>query len=173
MTHRRDPLHPLDALNQACKLFPGGIEALAQRRGVGVQTMYKKLEHRIDSHSIRYDDELSDLLFQLQAARVPTWDSTLQALAHRHGGVFVRLPSLGDDADGQAHMLTEQVLRIVKEQGDVAAVLSDAIQNDGAIDGKEFKRFEQQHQEAIAALVALGEMVKSLHEQARRAGRVR
>ena len=173
MTHRRDPLHPLDALNQSCKAFPGGIEKLAHRRGISVQTLYKKLEHRVSTHNLGYADELSDLLHELQAAGVRDWDATLHALCHRHGGVYVRLPELPADANGQATMLTEQILRTVKEQGDVAAVLSEALGNDGAIDAKEIKRFEQQHAEAIAALVALGEMVRSQHEAARKAGRVR
>lgn len=169
MTHRRDPLHPLDALNQSCKAFPGGIEVLALRRGIGAPTLYKKLEHRNSTHNLGYADELSDLLFELQAAGVPGWDSTLHALCHRHGGVYVRLPDLPVDASGQATMLTEQILRIVKEQGDVAAVLSDALSNDGEIDDKEIKRFEQQHAEAVSALVALGQMVRSKHAAARKA----
>lgn len=168
MTHRRDPLHPLDALNQSCKDFPGGIEVLALRRGVSAPTLYKKLEHRNSTHNLGYADELSDLLFELQAAGVPGWDATLHALCHRHGGVYVRLPELPADASGQATMLTEQILRIVKEQGDVAAVLSEALSNDGEIDDKEIKRFEEQHSEAIAALVALGEMVRSRHAATRK-----
>ena len=172
MTHRRDPLHPLDALNQSCKAFPGGIEVLALRRGVSAPTLYKKLEHRNTTHNLGYADELSDLLYELQAAGVPDWDATLHALCHRHGGVYVRLPDLPADANGQATRLTEQILRIVKEQGDVAAVLSDALSNDGEIDDKEIKRFEEQHSEAIAALVALGEMVRSKHAASRKTHRM-
>jgi len=168
MTHRRDPLHPLDALNQSCKSFPGGIEVLALRRGVSAPTLYKKLEHRNSTHNLGYADELSDLLFELQAAGVQGWDDTLHALCHRHGGVYVRLPELPADASGQATALTEMVLRIVKEQGDVAAVLSEALSNDGEIDDKEIARFEQQHSEAVSALVALGEMVRSRHGAARK-----
>lgn len=171
MTHKRDPLHPLDALNAACKAYPGGIELLARDRGVSPPTMYKKLEKRCDSHGIRYDDELSDLLFTLQANGVQQWDSTLHALCQRHGGVFVRLPELDDSQRG--NKLTEQMLRIVKEQGEVAAVLVESLANDGRIDASEARRFEEQHAEALAAMVSLGEMVKRLHAEARRAGRMK
>ena len=173
MTHERDPLHPLDALNLSCKQYPGGVDGLAKRLGVATATMYKKLDYRVDSHVIRYDGELSDLLFELKHAGVPTWDRTLHALCHQHGGVFVRLPDMTNDLHGHAQLVTTQVLKIVKEQGEVASVLCDALYGDGDIDSKELKAFNQQHEEAVAALVALGEMVKSLHEQARKAGRVR
>lgn len=172
--HSKDPLHPLDALSQSCAKFPeGGIDALAKLRGVSTATMYKKLQKRIDTHRIGYDEELSDILRQLQAAGVTCWDRTLHALCHRHGGVFVRLPDSANDLHGHASMVTSQVLKIVKEQGEVAAVLSEALFGDGDIDSKELKAFNQQHEEAVAALIGLGEMVRSLHQQAVKAGRVK
>lgn len=172
--HSKDPQHPLDALSQACANFPdGGIKALAELRGVTKDSLYKKLQKRVDTHRIGYDEELSDILDQLKAGGVKSWDSTLHALCHRHGGVFVRLPDSRDDTLGHGRMITEQLLRMVKEQGDVAAVLVEALNGDGDIDSKELKAFDIQHEEALAAMVALGETVRALNKQAVKAGRVK
>lgn len=170
MPYARDPLHPLDALYQACRAYPGGIRGLARKRQCNEATLYKKLEWRNETHRLSYE-EASEILDDLQAAGVSSWDATLHALCHRHGGVFVRLPEVGEKGAGAA--LQEHILRVVKEHGDVAAVLSQALADDGDIDSKEFAAFETQNAELLAAIAALGELVRSVHQAARKAGRVR
>lgn len=154
-------MHPLDVLYQACRAYPGGIEALAARLGKSPSILYNKLRQQVQTHYVGYDDELSEILFCLRDAGVVGWDKTISAFCWRHGFVVVPFPDLGEVSDDE---LMEMVLRVVKEQGDVAAALTAALapNSDGGhdISRREFCAIDKEISEAMAALAELRERVK-------------
>jgi len=171
MTKALNPMDPQDALYAAARRFPGGIKRLAELRQTIPARLYEKLDKDNPRNAIQWGPELDDLLDQLRAARTPAWHEPMQAFCYRHGGVFVPLPD--EPAHGGAEMLTDDILEMVKEQGRLAAVISEALANDHEIDSKELLRFQAVHASALATLARMGEHVREMHEQAVAAGRVR
>jgi hypothetical protein len=160
------PLHPLDTLYQACRRYPGGIEALAQRLHMSYDTLRKKLRHQVETHHLAYDEELSEILFCLDEAKVSDWDGTLHALCWRHGGLFVPLPALADGADDEG--MTEAICESVKEHAEAVAAIGESLKPDRQgkrrIDAAEFQYIERQIEEAMGTLVAMRDRARRRHE---------
>ena len=174
MTKPLNLMNPEDALYAACRAFPGspgGIAALAERRGISAAALYQKLDKDNERGRITFGAELDDILDQLRAAGVPNWDAPLCALAYRHGGVFVRLPEI--EGGQSAQELTQGILDMVRDQGRLATVLAESLANDQEIDTREFEAFNVCHAAAMASVAKMGEHVRELHERAKAAGRVR
>ncbi len=170
MTKERYALHPLDALDDSVRKYPGGHKALAARLGKTESTLRKELTQGVDTHRIGYEDELSKILFCLEAAKVDGWDNTLHALAYRHSRLLVSIPDVHDSDDDE---LVQMVCAMIKEVGDVGGSLTTAKSDRG--DGKryistsEFNEFDVQVEEAMAVLAALRERVRDEHLQAKKA----
>jgi hypothetical protein len=170
MTYGTRPLHPLDELYDACKRYPGGMEALATRLQIrSVKTLYKKLSPTATDFHLGYPDELDAVLRCLEEGRVADWDSTIHAFCWRHGGVFVRLPEeiAGSEALGRAAM------QVLKEAGDVVARTDEAMEGDQLIDSREFLRIDREFEQLMAAVAGWREQVRARHQEARDKGLVR
>jgi hypothetical protein len=173
VTKHLNPMDPEDALYAACRAYPGGVERVAELRDVSVQTMYQKLDKDNDRGRVAFGKELNGFIDLLRAAAVPIWDAPLVALSYRHGGLFVRLPHIDENAGRAAHELTQDILDMVRDQGRLATVLSDAMANDHEVDSREFESFAASHAAAMSTLARMGEHVREMHERAKAAGRVR
>lgn len=165
MTCKPVPLHPLDALYQAARKYPGGIEALACRLNMSYDTLRKKLRHQVETHILGYDAELSEILHCLEDARVEGWDATLHALCWRHGGMFLPMPSTQlEDDDVLAVSLAESV----KEHAEAVAAIGESLRPDRdgkrRIDANELRGIDQQIEEAVAALLMLRDHARRRHE---------
>jgi len=174
VTKERYALHPLDALDDSVRKYPGGHKALAARLCKTESTLRKELTQGVDTHRIGYEDELSKILFCLEAAKVDGWDNTLHTLAYRHSRLLVPIPDVHDQDDDE---LVQMVCAMVKEVGDVGVSLTAAKSDKG--DGKryistrEFQGFDVQVEEAMAALAVLRERVREEHQQAKKVGLVK
>lgn len=164
MTKERYALHPLDALDDSIRKYPGGHKALSARLGKSESTLRKELTQGLDTHRIGYEDELSKILFCLESAKVSDWADTLHALAYRHHHLMVAIPNVeGHDSDE----LVQMVCQMVKEVGDVGGSLTMAKSTYSEcgkrITTREFNEFDVQVEEAMAALAALRERVREQH----------
>lgn len=162
MTCRSVQMHPLDALYQAVKRYPGGVRALAHRLNLSEATLYNKLRYQIETHHIGYDDELSEMLFCLKEANVKGWADTLHALAWRHGHLAVPLPDMAAGAAGAE--ITSAIIASVKEHAEAVAQIGESLRNDNAISETELRRIDQEVEEAMVALVGLRDMARRLHD---------
>jgi len=174
VTLQLNPLHPLDALAKSCREYPGGMTALAARMGKTEATLRKELAQGVPTHRVGYDEELSTILDYLHDAGVLSWADTLHAFAYRHAHLMVPIP----DVDGQEdEQLVQMVCAMVKEVGDVGGSLTSAKSDKGDgskyISTQEFKNFDAQVEEAMAALAALRERVHAEHLAAKKAGLVK
>jgi hypothetical protein len=164
VTIERHKSHPLDALDQACRRYPGGVEALAARMKKTESTLRKELTQGITSHRIGYDDELSTILTYLEAAKVEGWADTLHAFNYRHGHLCVPIPSV-EDVDSDE--LVQLVCSMVREVGEVGGSLTTAkaSASDGGryVTTKEFKDFDVRVEQALSAIAALRERVREDH----------
>lgn len=165
MTCRPVDMHPLDALYQACRRYPGGIEALAQRVGIKADTLYKKLRMAVDTHHLGYDGELSDVLMCLQEAQVAGWSDTIHAICWRHGHLAVPVPTLDGHEDAEA--FTEGMVRSVKEHAEALAAIGDSLKGGTAaerkVDAREMARIEREVEQAMSALAGLLEDARARH----------
>lgn len=149
MTHRLNPLSPLDALYACAQRYPGGMERLAERLGMKVSTLYKKLCANTTTHMLTLD-EAESLVRAFQESNMPDACRALDALAFRMDRVCIPLPDPTEDAgDIAAH-----VCKVFQEGGDVAREVQSSIA-DGRIGSKERIAIENEIEQAIRALVAL------------------
>lgn len=174
MTIKTDERHPLDVLYRTCKRYPGGIEALAARLDMKVDTLYKKLRSQVETHHIGFDGELSEILFCLAEAKVEGWADVLRVFCWRHAHIAIPMPDLSGCDDGQ---LFEMVLKVVKENGDVANALAQATsgsnERERQISSDELAMIDLQVSEAVAALASLLDRARASHEAAKAKGLVR
>lgn len=153
MTHRLNPLSPLDCLYDCAQSYPGGIEALAGRMRMPSSTLYKKLCSHTETHKLTLD-EAERLMRFFDEAQLPGASKAIEALAYRHGRVCIRLP----EPEQHAGDLATQVVAVFKEGGDVATAVSQAIQ-DGRLTQRERIVIEAEIEQAVSALMGLLVMV--------------
>lgn len=170
MPLRLNQMHPLDALYQACRAYPGGIEALAVRVGKSPAILYNKLRQQVATHHVGYDDELSELLFCMDEAGVKGWADTLHAFCWRHHHLAVSIPPVSDAPTDE---LTAMILEAVADQGKVAESISDALANDRQVDSAEFREIEKRISKTMTDLSELLERIRQMHTEAKEKGLVR
>lgn len=159
MTSRYTEINQHDALYMAARAYPGGVEALAQRMGMAAHVLYKKLRPAVDTHHANYE-EVSEIVEHLEeAGKSDMADLALQAFNWRHARVTVRLPDIKTEAGELFH----QVLQIMREEGELASHINDALNNDGKISDSELQTIEKDLQECIEALVVLRNKVRAKH----------
>lgn len=158
MSSRLDQMHPVDALYALAKKYPGGIEALAKKMGVGPSTLYKKLERTNTTHHLQFD-EFTEIVNLCAAAGVLDAYQPLRALNWQLDHVAVHVPMLAATSDSD---LSRDMVRAVAEAGDVARKLDEFLSNDGLIDKKEGKEFEKECEQAIAAMCLLRDRVRAV-----------
>lgn len=160
MTCRYMEINQHDALYIAARAYPGGVEALAQRMSIRIDTLYKKLRPAVETHHVNYE-ELSEIVEHLETVgRVDMADLALQAFNWRHGRVTVRLP----DVQAEAGELFQQVLEIMREEGVLASHINEALKDDNEISDGELQTIEKDLQQCIEALVVLRNKVRAKHD---------
>lgn len=158
MTHRLERLDVIDAAYYVAKQYPGNVEALSLRLGLGAGTLRKKLGRHVETHVLT-TEELSEVVDLCGQARVSDAKLPIRALCWRHGGVFIELPHIDGLADDAFLM---QVIATAKEQGDVISKIEEALVSDRQIDARELRAIEKEFEEAMAAQAELLEMVRAL-----------
>lgn len=136
-----------DALYTVARNYPGGLEQLAHRMGMSVNVLRNKLQPRIKTHYPSFEE--ASLI--VEYCREAGGDSALQpihAQNWRHGLVTIAVPESDHLSDEQLAMT---VCRVMKEAGDIAASLQDALR-DGRIDRNEMDKLNREFQEAFSAL---------------------
>jgi len=161
MTIAPIPMHPLDELYQACRKYPGGIDALADRMGTTRAMLYNKLRQGVRSHYIHFDDELSEILFCLQETKVPDATRALEAICWRHG--MLAIPAPGSNVEGVEQ---KQALKLLGEQlktnAEAMTSFTDAIE-DGKITANEMIRIEASFATAWRSMWQILSAARSAH----------
>lgn len=171
MTCRLSETNVLDATYSLAKRYPGGVEDLAARlsKKPSASTLYNKLRRAVATHALGLD-EFSEIIDSCEQANVIDPFAPLHALCWRHRHVAVLVPLIGEEG---ADDLVTLVCDMVREQGDVAAKIQAALANDHHIDAGEFDAIEKEFSDAIGAVAALREKVRSMHQAARERGLVK
>jgi hypothetical protein len=153
MTKRLDQLNPEDALYAACRDFPGGIAALAEKRGCTPEYLYQQLDKDNPRAHIWWGAQLDSFLDVLRAAGTAGWDRPIQALARRHGGVYIALPAVAG-AGAEQKDCTKHMLQVLKEFGDFTQAVAEAVEKNGISDA-ELQRILLEGTETLAAVQGL------------------
>lgn len=156
MTCEYSKINQHDALYDAVRNAPGGVEAMAQRLNTSGGVLYNKLRRRVTTHHVSFE-EFSRVLECLEESGVPDWAAPLHALCWRHAHVAVALPPATDSSHQE---LISLVCAAFKEQGDVADRISKALA-DTAITPKELEEIEGEIEQAVAALMVLKHRVRA------------
>ncbi len=123
-----------------------GAQTISDLVGKPYQTLMSELSGQ-HGHKVG-----ADLVLSLMIAAGS--DAPMHFLAREMGGVFIRLPG----GAGAEHPLTEQVLRSVKEFGDLMSQCAEALA-DGRITGEERDRITREGHEVLTAVVTLLQVV--------------
>lgn len=163
MTSKYHNINQHDALYNAARSYPGGIEALAQRmstpdKQVVPTTLRNKLRPAIDTHHTNFE-EVSVIIEHLEEVRSPDAFAPLHAFCWRHNHVAVQLPAVDVDADD----LLKQVVAIMSEEGELASNISRALADDRKISASEKATIEETLESCIGSLVALRDKVRAKH----------
>lgn len=163
MTYQYSNINQLDALYNAARAYPGGIEALAQRmstpsRQVSPNVLRNKLRPSIDTHHINFE-ELSEIIELLEEAKVSDAFLPLHAFCWRHNHVAVQLPKGDVDADD----LLKQVVDIMSGDGALATMISKALSGDHRVDRAELSGIEERIEKCIGDLVVLRDKARAKH----------
>lgn len=155
---------PDDALYNLARRYPGKIPALALRLGRAESVLRKQLMPAVDTHHLSPED-FSEIIQLCAAANVPGAYQPLHALCFRLEHVAVRLPS----ADADAGELFQQVLLMLREEGELARCIQDATDEHGP-GGKHITRgelavIEDHLEQCIGALATLREQVRAKHHK--------
>jgi hypothetical protein len=155
VTLRYSDTNQHDALYKVAREFKGGIEALAQRMGKTAPVLYNKLRPGITTHHVTFE-EVSEIVELCQEVGVKDALLPIHALNMRHGLVAFPFPQAVDVTDID---LAQTICRAMKEFGDVAASISESL-NDGNISDADLEKIEKEFQESLAALGELRQRVR-------------
>lgn len=159
MTYEYSNVNQHDALYNAARLYPGGIEALAQRMGCSANVLRNKLRPSIDTHHVNFED-VSHILELLEEAKVLAAFVPLQAFCWRHGHVALKLRH----GEASSDELVQQILAVMGDEGKLAADLNSALADDRRIDRRELDVIEQDVEQCVGGLMALLDRVRAKHK---------
>ena len=120
----------------------GGSTAIAARMGMSSTVLNNKVNPNTDTHHLRLDEAITIMEYTNDT-------SIIQAMAHRLGGVFVRV----DEEATQASIIMT-ALSTSACQGDIMSEMQKALE-DGRIDTKEHDALQTTIQDAMVALRTL------------------
>lgn len=146
-----------DALYNAARKYPGGIESLAGRLEVSPGTLYNKLRRQVDTHQTSFE-EAAVIMEHLAEASRPDAFAALHSMAWRLQHVAVELPDIVPDADPVPIM--QQLCHTFKEGGDVAQAIERSLADDQWIDAHEYELIDTEIMEAVTELIRLREMCR-------------
>jgi hypothetical protein len=155
VTLRYSEMNQHDALYLKARAYPGGIEALAQRMGKTPAVLYNKLRPGIHTHAVNFE-EVSEILELCTDAGVDDPLHPLQAMNWRHGLVAFVLPNIECHSDED---LSQIILGVMQEAGEVAKVISDALR-DRKINSEELDGIENEFQRLLSAVGLLRSRIK-------------
>lgn len=159
MVKRYSEIGVHDALYIAARRYPGGIEALAQRLAISVNVLRNKLQPDVESHHTTLEN-FCEIIEKLDATQPEAADLAVDALMWRLNRVALRLPSGGDiDTD----KLLAQVVEVFSKEGELARLITKALDQDNTIDDREFAEIEKAMQEASEALMTLRNELREKH----------
>lgn len=155
---------PLGALYNLARGYPGGLPALALRLGREVSTFKKQVSPAIFSHHLSVMNFIRAVELCAEA-RMPGAYQPLHALCFGLGHVAVQLPDCGEDA----RELFQKVLLMLREEGELAKSIQDALDEHGAggrrITKRELSDIDERIERSIAALMAVREQVRARHRE--------
>jgi hypothetical protein len=159
-------INPDDALYNVARSYPGNIEALALRLGRQASVLRKQMAPGTTTHHLSPDDFLR--IIELCAeARVPEAFAPLHAMAFRLDHVAVRMPAV--DADADSGELFQQILLMLREEGELAKCIQDSLAENSAggkkIAKNELAIIENHLEQCIGALATLREQVRAKHRK--------
>lgn len=149
---------PADALYNLARKYPGGMRALALRMSRQESVLYKQLSPACFTHHISPDDMVRIIELCAEAS-MPGAYQPVHALCFQLEHVALRLPSV--DVAGEE--LFAQVLVMLREEGELARNIQEALANDGRIDSRELAEIECHLEQCIGALATLREQVRAKH----------
>jgi hypothetical protein len=155
MTRQYTDMNQHDALYNAAREYPGGIEALAQRMDMSANVLRSKLAPGVKTHHITFE-EASRIVEFLQEAKVDCATLPLLAMNWRHNLIAFPMPAADHLSDEQ---LAQAVFKVMTESGDVARVLNESLA-DGKLTLAEMDNIEREFQEAMAAFAELRERAR-------------
>lgn len=151
---------PDGALYNLARQYPGGLPAMALRLGREVSTFKKQVSPSVFSHHISAAD-FSRVVELCAEARMPGAYQPLHALCFGLGHVAVQLPDCGEDAQE----LFQQVLLMLREEGELAKSIQGALDEHGAggrrITKRELAGIDERIARSISALMAVREQVRA------------
>lgn len=134
----RDPHAVLHAM---ALQFGGGIGALARRIGRSPGVLYNKFSDHCETSTLTLHDALA-----IQYATES--DAFAEAIASTRGGIFVKLPELGEAADDD---VLADFLVLIDKEGVLARTITEA-RSDGLIEPHEFDAVRADSERLVAAL---------------------
>jgi len=143
-----------EALYNAARKFPGGIDGLANAlsarlgKRISPNVLRNKLRPGIDTHHITLED-FSLVLELCEEARVESALQPLDAVCWRHGRVAVEVPEVDPNDPNPART----VCQVMAKVGAVAEAVAKAAA-DGVIDERELDEIEAVFFRAQAALAS-------------------
>lgn len=141
-----------DAVHATVHDYPGGVESLAPRVGIGAQILRNKANPHCHTNQMGL----------IEASRIiaATGDyRVLQALCLEHS--FAAVPLVNGPIGDMA--LLERVTTVWKEIGDVGQAVQTALA-DGRVDRREVDRVKGEVAESITALLALQRDLEALEQ---------
>lgn len=154
MTHMYSETSQHEALYNAARKYPGGIDGLAHALSVRLDkrispnVLRNKLRPGIDTHHVTLED-FSLILELCEEARVNCAAQPLNALCWRHGHVAVQVPVADPDDPNPART----VCAVMSKIGVVAETVAKAAE-DGVITERELEAIEADFLKAQAALAS-------------------
>ncbi len=154
MTHLYSDVSQHEALYNAARRYPAGIEGLANAlsarlgKRISPNVLRNKLRPGIDTHHVRLED-FSLVMELCEEARVDSALQPLDALCWRHGCVAVEIPDVDPNDPNPARTVCEVMAKI----GTVAAGVAKAAE-DGVITEAELEAIEGDFLRAQAALAS-------------------
>ena len=144
-----------DALYNLARNYPGGLKVLAVRMGRQESVLYKQLSPACFTHHVSPDDFIR--VVELCAeANMPGAYQPIHAMCFQLEHVALRLPS----GDADSNELFAQVLVMLREEGELARNIQDALANNGQIDDRHLSEIEGHMEKCIGALVTLRQEVR-------------
>lgn len=157
MTLRKSNRSPEDILFELIGRYPGNAEAVAERLGISVKTLYKKLSGTEQDRFLTIT-EFSRVIHMLEEASINAQDA-LQALNFRHDRICIHLSAINDHTDQD---LRKSGIEALKHLGDFAGELEQHLDdiNDNAMEALEPKK-----RRLLATLETMWARIKTRHAE--------
>lgn len=132
---------PFMALHAMAKGFKGGIVRIATLLGRSPGVMHNKFSEACEHSNLTLHEALA-------IQEITDSDAFAEAVAATRGGIFVKLPELGEAADDD---VLADFLALIDKEGVLARTLTEA-RSDGLIEPHEFDAVRADSERLVAAL---------------------